>query len=1325
MKKPLSVLLLFVLVICFFSEAIAQTTPAPAPQFAFRTDLIPPSPNAASLGVYGIVPVSLQTGIPDISIPITVAKGQQLSVPITLNYHGGGFKPSQEASWVGLNWSLDAGGVITRIIQDKIDEFMPPAGSYDNTNWRYTTRDSITQKFMDNAMYYFTNDTQPDVYSFNFAGHSGKFLIYKGKFYQFPYQQLTITGDPTNGFTIVTPEGNQYRFDIPETTIAPHNPSFDPNNPVYVLPTSYTSSWYLNTIHSADWKDVITFTYTSGNTISQDGPGTQNMSLLVQGYNVPILTPISFPFPTRIATLQLSSIITSKMTINFNTIGGRLDIPTYSLDNIQIYNYQGQLLDQFKFDVDYFSNGGSNNIYTTRLKLTGLEEGINPLHSKKYYFYYNNVTGWPSKKLPSVDHWGFWNGAYDISETGTLMPNTLYSMGVNREPVFQFAQAAMLNKIIYPTGGTSVFTYEPNIYNNGLNYVRLNKYNYDFINRLDTTSTDLVVNPVTYFTINYAQMVHVITSRIPKLAVTSGQLDPNGPNAATKDIAPEVVISLGSQSYPFKIATNSDNPQKTDSVFLQPGTYSMTVQCDAKENAVTGTVTYLQQTNQVIEGAAGPGIRIKSIVDYTDPECLHVATRKQYVYKDSVGESTGYLINTPKYGGRNYTDELHGASQGQGGTILYKYYTTYSSVNGYGQFLSQDMYYKKVYEQQIGNTDTLLSKSEFSLFDPLNFTGTSVFMTRKTDYKRVGNIYNILSQHDYNYSIVEDSSFSAVKMYLGIRRTNVCGCLLGMVVADSLRHWNYEDYSLNPSWLKLVSEKQYNYYNTSDTVTTTSVYAYDAMPRNRIWASVTDSKGAVHVEKYKYPESYEPGFASSLTDHAIYSPVLEKQTWLKRSATDSVLTNGIITQWDPALLRPTALYGFESVTPVSSLNAEAMDASGLYVNYMSDSRYKLRLSNGYDSGTGNLLWQDMTGNTGIKQINYLWGYHNNYPIAQVKNANPAAIAYTSFEDDDNSFTYTASGVTNADARTGVKCYSGTISKTGLPSGNYIFSLWGKGSGTITVGGVAKTMTSTWAFYQWQLTGITSISVNSNGNLIDEVRLFPVNALMTSYTYNPEVGVTSVADTRDMPQTYEYDDMQRLQNIKDKNGNIVKNFTYNYATQTAYWQDTGTLQCVQSGGVNTGEQQMQQKDLNPLSPTYNQYQWRSLGISSNCPVPVTVYVQMTVASAYTGSPNGLTQTYNTYAFKTFSDAACTLPFNVTADLVVNYQINSTIVFNDTTKPNSNTSSPATITITAGTHQATTAGIDVSGCSGSDIKGSCTTSTVVLQTGTGYVPEYPQI
>lgn len=64
--------------------------------------------------------------------------------------------------------------------------------------------------------------------------------------------------------------------------------------------------------------------------------------------------------------------------------------------------------------------------------------------------------------------------------------------------------------------------------------------------------------------------------------------------------------------------------------------------------------------------------------------------------------------------------------------------------------------------------------------------------------------------------------------------------------------------------------------------------------------------------------------------------------------------------------------------------------------------------------------------------------------------------------------------------------------------------------------------------------------------IDELRVYPADALMTTYTYKPLVGMTSETDPSGRTIFYEYDDFGRLKCVKDEDGNIVKEHSYHYA-----------------------------------------------------------------------------------------------------------------------------------------------------------------------------------
>jgi hypothetical protein len=83
--------------------------------------IIPPPPDAAALGKYGNIPVSTYTGVPNINIPLFNVQYRDVNIPVSLSYHSSGVTVEEEASWVGLGWTLNIGGVITRTIRNGDD----------------------------------------------------------------------------------------------------------------------------------------------------------------------------------------------------------------------------------------------------------------------------------------------------------------------------------------------------------------------------------------------------------------------------------------------------------------------------------------------------------------------------------------------------------------------------------------------------------------------------------------------------------------------------------------------------------------------------------------------------------------------------------------------------------------------------------------------------------------------------------------------------------------------------------------------------------------------------------------------------------------------------------------------------------------------------------------------------------------------------------------------------------------------------------------------------------------------------------------------------
>jgi hypothetical protein len=274
------------------------------------------SPNAASLGLYGEVPVSFFTGIPEISIPLYTISQKDFSVPITLSYHAGGVRPDQHPGWVGTNWTLFAGGCISRTVKGRTRDELdygnaPKAGFY----WRYAdvkkkNWDLITTLVDDynNGLSHYGNnqmgddnkDLQADEFSFNFGDYNGKFqlnengqwivtcnkpvkVIFDNTFLDAPnslYPTPSVNGvyypnycKSFSGFTLITENGVKYIFGGSTDYIEYSKSFYDDERLMttgkYWKANSWTAnSWYLKEIDSPN-DEKVTFEYERGSFIDQ------------------------------------------------------------------------------------------------------------------------------------------------------------------------------------------------------------------------------------------------------------------------------------------------------------------------------------------------------------------------------------------------------------------------------------------------------------------------------------------------------------------------------------------------------------------------------------------------------------------------------------------------------------------------------------------------------------------------------------------------------------------------------------------------------------------------------------------------------------------------------------------------------------------------------------------------------------------------------------------------------------------------------------------------------------------------------------------------
>lgn len=134
-----------------------------------------PSPNASDLGRYGDIPVSYFNGRPEIKIPLYSLSARGVTLPVTLNHDASGVLVNSLPGWTGHNWTLDAGGCITRVAYGFYDDRGIDDNMFPGYNNYFETYSALSSHLTaaDEANNYswlkehvnrYKNDLAPDIY---------------------------------------------------------------------------------------------------------------------------------------------------------------------------------------------------------------------------------------------------------------------------------------------------------------------------------------------------------------------------------------------------------------------------------------------------------------------------------------------------------------------------------------------------------------------------------------------------------------------------------------------------------------------------------------------------------------------------------------------------------------------------------------------------------------------------------------------------------------------------------------------------------------------------------------------------------------------------------------------------------------------------------------------------------------------------------------------------------------------------------------------------------------------------------------------------------
>ena len=1153
-------------------------------------NVIPPSPEAASLGKYAEWPVNLYTGVPNIDIPLYTVKGRTIAVPISISYHASGIRVSEVASSIGLGWALNAGGIISRSVRGVPDD---QTNGYFNFRNRYTNPNDLSSPVnageIGNQNQAWVadgdQDSEQDMYSISALGKSYKLLFMSdGSIVTNPVSQVKITVNfPANIWTVVLEDGTVLNFGGADGYLE------RTDNPRADIPL-YTSSWLLRSVISS-LGETVDFSYQLAAGVGQPASLSKKDKIgnnlnLDQSGNLDVNTQgiagcacgddlggehvgHGGMVEQTVGIQMLASIETNIEKVEFVLGPTRQDLQGgYPYSGLKVFSkIKGVYVEEYAFISNYSSAipgttfSTSNSYKEKRLRLVSLEKRVpnTTMATAKWEFMYN-PQNLPSRVSSAQDHWGFFNGSTQNESFLPYLPPVGYYNGFtpnvykfgNREPNAALMQAEMLSKIVYPTGGWSAFEYEPNSYfkteeqfKDSTLELSISSSSSPFVN---TKSLTFNVTKEQYLLIEFDAQFSASYLNDHSARNTLAYVKVTGPNG-------EIVATIGVKNSGVQRKYFTLNKHYSQSAF-PTGTYTFLVYskgdfANADDINISAKLKYSKSQGSKSGNKIAGGLRIKKISDYDNTGASPIIRTFQYNDPLVLREFNAYdeYVTSLK-------EQKKAAKIVYEGGIPYQgceYESDFSEPTCFQDYLIRNAYAKtSVASYPIGYGKVTTRLGEFGQ----NGQSVSIFsnvpdaeIDRATKFPFPPAVSNqwqrgaLLRQIDLNASL--DTLKEVTNQYV-LELSNHELNFFKTGREKIYRTFNNDPYKFKGTKTvyykeitgrqKLISTTQID-HNGSDKLSTVTNYFYDN-PANltATRTETTNSKGEIIKKINRTPLEKDEIISSAgpLTSGAIaaidlmktknmVSTVMESEEFLNNLLVKRILINDSI--WNNMPLPKSV---------------KVQNGTGPFETRIQFTAYDQQ---------GNLLEQNKVSD--VKHT-YLWGYGNHFVMADVISASNADIAYTSFETNEAG-NWNVPAQRNTGSITGSQSYSlsnGNITRTGLTSSRkYIVSFWSTGS-SIQVNGANLTSGQTrngWTYYESTLSNVSAITI-SGSSVIDELRLYPVGSQMTTYTYEPLLGVTSKTDANNQIVFFEYDSIGRLSIIRDDNLNIVKHYEYNYQTR---------------------------------------------------------------------------------------------------------------------------------------------------------------------------------
>jgi YD repeat-containing protein len=1110
---------------------------------------VPNSPEAEAFIKYGNTPVNYFNGTINLNIPIYTIQGQEISFPISLNYDSSGLKVSSVATKIGAGWNINDSGVISRVVVGEPDGTLGTGNnvydSYISTFIDYIKEnvsiiggqhhpEAQIEKYL-NILNLNKNrniDLAADYFQVSLPGLSGTiFVDYKNNKVRFtnnPEVKVEVIG-LTNGiqsWKLTNSNGVQYFFNSIERT-----KHFFSEPAQVEFNRTYNSSWRLTKIISQNKKDTIEFVYdnvlsTWTETENLHTDSVRNVKLSSSNCNASDDISTASVNEYKIENNEIQEI-----KYNNNTIidfiyasSERLDLKGKKALEQIVVKSKFENIKGFNLKQSYF---GTNNSYNSnykkqlkyRLKLDEIEildKNLNKVSNYVFTYYKDRYA--PARNSKSIDFWGYNNGASNshlFSEYTT--PSGVLIGGADRTSNLINSKIGALVNVKYPTGGTEVYEYELNqikelLYNNAVTEVVDNQY---LLNNSSSLATgycdDFMSNPRIVkggFVIKEGDNSNV------SLSFTNS----NSTNQATYNYGQQLIIYktnteiglcnlLTHQVRGIFVDDSYNNPESGHKVLISGvlnnqnglinlgvGTYRFVMLNSnpyvtmslTKSRIVTDTSNSIQKVNV-------GGLRIASISSFDNGQ---LKLKKKLVYPIGIRQQPIIFKSETRI-----VDPSACSS-----------YIFYPNLLR-SSFSNSPVTYSKVIEKQLSTNEQNLNTGEV-IYDFYNNGEESIYLYPMNKSLLNGQIKKI-SYLDKSGALKKEVTnkykqkglFDIYPFYasgLDLKQNRIFNRAFRYYYKNGNNSYFYyeevpEGFGYGDGWTeepRICRDPKMNclfgsFYEYRASIMALSQKWYYLDKATTI--EFFEDEKVINTTKYIYSNlnHFQPTETQTTDSKGV---VLKTKIEYAHEKNDTKLIS------ENRIATPLNQKSYKGTTELSEQNSIYKDFGG---NYLPK---KVQTSKGSNVLEDRIIYHnyDDKGNPievskkdGTK-IYYVWGYEQTQPIAKIEN-------YTSLTEGQKDLIDRAIAVSNNDNDRTIDTINpnGTITKVGN-EGNLREALR---------------------------------NLRENPNML--------NTQVTTFTYDPLIGVTSTTDPTGQTLYYDYDSFHRLKYVMDKEGKVMSKNEYNY------------------------------------------------------------------------------------------------------------------------------------------------------------------------------------